>query len=87
MTQSFTSYLAVVEFLVKNLQQPIDVAIRDAQVPNYMIDQVKSYITGPVEILRPDLILAWPTACSPLRAFERQRPAALLHGIPRFSVE
>ncbi len=57
MTQSFSSYIAVVEFLVKNLQRPIDVAIQEAQVPNYMIDQVKAYITGPVEILRPDLIL------------------------------
>src|SRR4051794_1506859 len=57
MSQSFTSYTAVVEFLVKNLQKPLDLAIREAQVPNYLIEQVKAYIAGPVEILRPDLIL------------------------------
>jgi len=57
-TRSFTNYTAVVEFLVKNLQRPLDAAIRDAQVPNYLIEQVKAYISGPVEILRPDLIVS-----------------------------
>lgn len=61
MTQSFAVYIGIVEHLVKNLQRPIDVAIREAGVPNYMIDQVKAFITGPVEILRPDLILGTPT--------------------------
>jgi hypothetical protein len=56
MTQSFSNYVAVVEFLVKNLQRPVDAAIREAQVPNYLIEQVKAYVTGPVEILRPDVI-------------------------------
>lgn len=58
MTQSFAVYSGIVEHLVKHLGRPLDVAIREAGVPNYMIDQVKAYITGPVEILRPDLILA-----------------------------
>lgn len=68
MTQSFAVYVGIVEHLVKNLQRPIDTAIREAGVPNFMIEQVKAYVTGPVEILRPDLILGKQTVplCTPI---------------------
>lgn len=57
MSQSFAVYSGIVEHLVKHQQRSVDEAIREARVPNYMIEQVKAYVTGPVEILRPDLIV------------------------------
>jgi len=58
MTQSFTSYTAVVRFLLEKMGRSLDEAIREAQVPNYLVEQVTKYFAGPVEILRPDLILS-----------------------------
>jgi hypothetical protein len=68
MTQSFAVYTGIVEYLVKNLQRPLDIAIREAGVPNYMIEQMMAYMTGPVEILRPDLILGQQQVplCAPI---------------------
>lgn len=75
--KSFSEFVAIVEFLVKHQGKKIDTAIREAQVPVHLVDQIRSYLTGPLEIVRPDLLVQQQTLqlCKPL-GDDRPQPYA-----------
>lgn len=54
--KTFAQYLTIVEFL-KDQGKDVDTALREAQVPFHLAEQVRSYLEGPVDIVRADLIL------------------------------
>src|SRR4051812_39166499 len=66
--KSFSEFLAIVEFLVKHQGKEIEAAMREAQAPVHLAEQIRSYLTGPVEIGRPGLLLQQQTLplCTPL---------------------
>jgi hypothetical protein len=55
--KTFSQFAAIVEFLVKELGRDLDAAIREAQVPQHLVEQVRSYIAGPVDIVSPGLLV------------------------------
>lgn len=71
--KTFAQYLTIVEFL-KDQGKDVDTALREAQVPVHLADQVRSYFEGPVEIARADLILKQQTLslCTALPADHAQ---------------
>lgn len=66
--KSFSEFLAIVEFLVLSQGKDVETALRDVQVPVHLADQIRSYLAGPVEIARADLILKQQALhlCTPL---------------------
>lgn len=73
--KSFSEFVAIVEFLVKHQGKDVETALREAQVPVHLADQIRSYLTGPVEIGRAGLLLKQQTLhlCEPL-ADDRPQP-------------
>ncbi len=66
--KSFSEFVAIVEFLVKHQGKEVEAALREVQVPVHLADQIRSYLTGPVEIGRAGLLLKQQTLrlCEPL---------------------
>ena len=54
---TFTDYKAIVEFLISSGKMKPELAIREAQVPVHFIEQMRSYLGGPVEIQRASLLV------------------------------
>lgn len=54
---TFTDYKAIVEFLVNSRKMKPEDAIRDAKVPVHLIEQMRSYLGGPVEIQRATILV------------------------------
>jgi len=75
--KSFSEFVAIVEFLVKHQGKEVETALREVQVPVHLADQIRSYLTGPVEIGRSGLLLQQQTLtlCEPLTD-DRPQPYA-----------
>ena len=66
--KTFSEYLAIVDFLIKHQGKDVETALREAQVPVHLAEQIRSYLAGPVDIARADLILKQQALelCQPL---------------------
>src|SRR5581483_557572 len=66
--KTFSEFVAIVEFLVKHQGKDVETALREVQVPVHLAEQIRSYLTGPVEIGRAELLLKQQTLalCAPL---------------------
>ena len=42
--KTFSDYLAIVDFLVKHQGKDVETALREAQVPVHLVEQVRSYL-------------------------------------------
>lgn len=78
--KSFSELVAIVEFLIKHQGKKLPTAIREAQVPVHLVEQVRSYLTGPLEIVRPDLLVQQQKLrlCKPLGDDDPQPYSAAL---------
>jgi hypothetical protein len=66
--KTFTQFAAVVEFLMNEQGKDLDTAVQEAQVPHHLLEQLRSYVQGPVEIVPPSLLVAGERLplCEPL---------------------
>jgi hypothetical protein len=66
--KTFSEFLAIVEFLVKSQSKDVETALREVQVPVHLGEQIRSFLAGPIELARADLILKQQTLrlCTPL---------------------
>lgn len=72
--KTFAEFLAIVEFLITIQGKDVETALREAQVPVHLAEQIRSYSAGPVDIARADIILKQQTLelCQPLAADQPQ---------------
>ncbi len=68
MSRTFNEYIAIIEFLMTNLQRSPEEALQQADVPLHLQDQVREYLRGPVSIEAPTLLVEQTTLrlCNPL---------------------
>lgn len=74
MNRTFNEYLAIVDWLMANQQASLAEALRQADVPLHLQDQIREYLRGPVSI-EPATLLVENTAqrlCDPLGDQEPQ---------------
>ncbi len=83
MSRSFTDYVAIVDFLTKTLGHPLDDALREAQIPLHLADQVSAYFRGPVEI-DPPALLVQPQVIQLCRPLPDDQPQPYLTGFRTF---
>jgi hypothetical protein len=66
-SRTFSEHLAIVQYLVERLGQPIEDAIRNSDVPLHFQEQIRENFRSPVAIEGPDLLVERPTVrlCEP----------------------
>ena len=55
--KTFSDYLTIVTFLIEHQGKDVETALREALVPVHLVEQVRIYLAGPIDIIRADIIV------------------------------
>lgn len=74
MSRTFSEHLAIVQYLVEQLGQPVEEAIRNSGVPLHFQEQIRENFRSPVSIEAPALLVDRPAVplCEPLSEAQPQ---------------